>query len=216
MSIQFCCPQCQQPIEVDDEHAGRVAACPYCHHHVTVPAESTYHPQQTLIARPAAPGASTGYGADQQVPPQYAGPAPIPVRSAPSAGPVDPIVLMRQQRARRYGNYALICAAIVVLAVAVGTIRAATVLMRSPGFSHTSTTLSPQLQKEILQDRWYVGSAFVMLLASMVGVALAIPSLFQHSRGNWQAIVSVVICGLCLLCNCGAGLFANLLGLPSP
>lgn len=41
MAIRFQCGSCDQPIEVDDEWASKVVACPYCHKTVTAPAKST-------------------------------------------------------------------------------------------------------------------------------------------------------------------------------
>ena len=41
MAIQFNCPGCRQPVEVDDEWAGEHVSCPFCKRVVTVPAEST-------------------------------------------------------------------------------------------------------------------------------------------------------------------------------
>ena len=40
MAIQFMCSACSQPIEVDDEWASRLVACPYCRKTVTAPAAS--------------------------------------------------------------------------------------------------------------------------------------------------------------------------------
>jgi hypothetical protein len=48
MAIQFACPSCQRPIEVDDEVAGSKAACPYCQSVVTAPASSEYGPPPTV------------------------------------------------------------------------------------------------------------------------------------------------------------------------
>lgn len=42
MAIQFSCPSCQRPIEVDDEWANSDVACPFCQKVVTTPAESTW------------------------------------------------------------------------------------------------------------------------------------------------------------------------------
>ncbi|MCH8968207.1 MAG: hypothetical protein IIA66_03700 [Planctomycetes bacterium] len=41
MAIQFNCPGCRQPVEVDDEWAGEHVTCPFCQRVVTAPAEST-------------------------------------------------------------------------------------------------------------------------------------------------------------------------------
>ncbi|NOS99119.1 MAG: hypothetical protein HOP29_00650 [Phycisphaerales bacterium] len=42
MAVQFECPSCRNPIEIDDPWAGRTVACPYCRNAVTAPAQSTY------------------------------------------------------------------------------------------------------------------------------------------------------------------------------
>ncbi len=39
--IRFQCQSCSQPIEVDEEWAGKAVACPYCKATVTAPAQST-------------------------------------------------------------------------------------------------------------------------------------------------------------------------------
>lgn len=41
MVVQFSCPGCQQPIEVDQEWAGQHVACPFCQRVVTAPTDST-------------------------------------------------------------------------------------------------------------------------------------------------------------------------------
>lgn len=41
MAIQFSCEACHQPIEVDEEWAGRPVRCPYCQSAVTAPDVST-------------------------------------------------------------------------------------------------------------------------------------------------------------------------------
>lgn len=56
MAIQFQCPGCGQPVEVDDEWASRPVACPYCRRTVTAPAESTYRTETSPpVASPIAP-----------------------------------------------------------------------------------------------------------------------------------------------------------------
>ncbi len=62
MAIQFACPGCQQPIEVDDEWAQRQVACPYCRRTITAPAASTIERLSPPAARPlgqAEPDASS-------------------------------------------------------------------------------------------------------------------------------------------------------------
>ena len=40
MAIRFQCSACSQPIEVDEEWAQRLVACPYCRKTITTPAET--------------------------------------------------------------------------------------------------------------------------------------------------------------------------------
>jgi len=71
MVIQFSCPACQQPIEVDDEWGGQHVACPFCERVVTTPTESTLEGIDATVppvARKLAPPAtSDGAAAVQQV-----------------------------------------------------------------------------------------------------------------------------------------------------
>lgn len=41
MSIRFQCQSCSQPIEVDDEWAGKTVACPFCSATINAPDQST-------------------------------------------------------------------------------------------------------------------------------------------------------------------------------
>lgn len=55
MAIRFLCAGCSQPIEVDDEFAMRLVACPYCRRTITAPRE-TILPEASGVAE-ARPGA---------------------------------------------------------------------------------------------------------------------------------------------------------------
>lgn len=100
MPIQFTCPGCGNPIEVDAPLAGKAAQCPYCSRVVTVPAESTLSTDTIPTARP--------------------GGLPPPPRGA--YGPAQPPPLhvgyttqLREKAAARFGNIALFCAVATVL-----------------------------------------------------------------------------------------------------
>jgi hypothetical protein len=55
MAIQFPCPACNQPIEVDDEWALRSVRCPFCRTTATAPESSTFAPAGDVpVASPAA------------------------------------------------------------------------------------------------------------------------------------------------------------------
>jgi hypothetical protein len=90
MSIQFVCPACQQPIEVDSEHGGKQVGSPYCRRVVTAPMESSLltGPVPTAGVAASAPPAAA------PAPPcggfeQPSTPAP-PLPPAWTAGPQGP------------------------------------------------------------------------------------------------------------------------------
>ncbi len=61
MAIRFQCSSCLQPIEVDDEWASKVVACPYCRNTVTAPAESSLGDLAGVpTASPAQPPSTPG------------------------------------------------------------------------------------------------------------------------------------------------------------
>lgn len=49
MAVQFSCPACRQPIEVDDDWAGQHVACPFCQRVVTAPTQSTLRSIETTV-----------------------------------------------------------------------------------------------------------------------------------------------------------------------
>jgi hypothetical protein len=75
MAIQFNCPGCRQPVEVDDEWAGQHVACPFCQRVVTAPAASTINalqddlPPTARRLSPTGPGGTIATGA--AAPPRY-------------------------------------------------------------------------------------------------------------------------------------------------
>jgi len=50
MPIQFLCPSCGQPIEIDDQWADKNVACPFCRNTVLAPADSNYEPPRVVPA----------------------------------------------------------------------------------------------------------------------------------------------------------------------
>ena len=45
MVVQFKCPGCGQPVEVDDEWSGKQVGCPFCERLISAPAQSTFSPR---------------------------------------------------------------------------------------------------------------------------------------------------------------------------
>lgn len=77
MAIQFLCKSCGQPIEVDDNLAGRSVKCPYCQQTTETPMASTWQPG----AAPP-PAASPG----SPTPPMGVPPPPGPGFAPPTPG----------------------------------------------------------------------------------------------------------------------------------
>ena len=203
MSIQFCCTQCGQPIEVDDQHAGQTAACPYCRHMVSVPPESTYHPETAVAARPTPPPSGETPTAAE----------PVDYTQAPPAGSARP------HTARTWGNYCLVSTALILL-LFVSAIARAFVLFAKFGLPQAQTAPSAdemrKMQLQIGTDPWLAGSMMGALFFAVVTLVLGIVSLAQSRRGNWRGILGVAIGGLFVLCVCGANIVGLLMGLGAP
>lgn len=203
MAIQFHCPGCGQPIEVDDIYASKSAACPYCRRVVNVPEATAGDFAATVTARP-------GGGA---TPNEH--PTPSPAYIAGDGLHVGPSATPREIAARRFGNYALICAILAVLLF--GSIVVYSVSLIPSDVLHGSASgFSPErmeeLQKKIGETPWVIAANLGMLVFAVLGTILAIVSLTQRRAKNWRAIVALVICGVFVLCTCSAVLLSAAAG----
>ena len=69
MTIRFHCGSCSQPIEVDDEWASKIVACPYCRKTVSAPAASTIEGLTDIpVASPLAPHQVQAGPTEQPIP----------------------------------------------------------------------------------------------------------------------------------------------------
>lgn len=227
MTIQFLCPSCSQPIEVDREVGGKAAVCPYCRRVVAVPTSSTYDPQQLVTARPLPPSdagragrgaavrgtdeAGSDASAVGQPMPSSSSPPPPPlpvptrrdVRAAGGGLHVGPEPDARVRAARAYGNYALIC-----LAIALGLLGIAFYLMMR-AFGHVLGTAMPQdpptTQQVLAALRTPEARATNALMCgfaffAIVALLFSGLSLRQRARGNWRGWTVVAV--TCLLLGC--------------
>ena len=196
MAIQFQCPGCLQPIEVDDPYAGQTAACPYCRRVVTVPQQSTLQaPAVTARPTPAAAGAA---------PAAAPGIPPLPPAGALHVGPT---ATSRERSARNFGNYALVCAVLCILLFAGTFIYGIGKALKSGllgGDAQPSAADVAAFQREMAQNVWAGAAQIGALFFACVGLALGITSLVQSRRNNWRGVLSVVLCGLFMLCLCSA------------
>lgn len=198
MAIQFHCPGCQQPIEVDQEYAGQTAACPYCRRVVSVPLQSTLSPWAAVQARPAGDVAAEGPG----VAAERAG---TPLPPLPTVHPAS----MRAAAARVYGRYGLVCAGLVaaMLVVIAGAYVMRALSKVRPGTTPTQAELrqmAEQAIEEMASSGLVVGLRIGAAFFSLVGLALGVTSLAQSRQGNWRGVVSVVVSALGALCACTA------------
>lgn len=209
MAIQFRCPGCAQPIEVDDIHAGQTATCPYCRRVVTVPAESVLD-ERPVTARPA--GGRGAVEAPNPAASRAPGSAPPPIpESTPAGLHVGPVLSHRERGARTFGNYALICTALALLLLATVIVASFTLiaptLAHSPGSQPTQEQLA-QMSAQLEANPWIGAVTMGAGFFALAGLALGITSLAQSRRSNWRGVVSVVLCGGTLLCFCSSALLS--------
>lgn len=197
MAIQFACPSCGQPIEIDEEWADSPVSCPYCQKVVTAPGESTVGAAPAEAAQAEAVSAEV---AQTEVAQTEVVPA--------EAGQFQPAVVV--QVGNRWGRRSLICgvAALVLFAVLffVGAARLRPVIKEL-----TESGASPaEAQKEaerVLYEEFQnsklilVGSALLTLLA-LGGTIMAVIGLTRPGAKKGQALAGLIICGSFLMCQC--------------
>ncbi len=189
MSIQFPCPGCSQPIEVDAEHAGQRAQCPYCNRVVTVPAESTL-PPRIEQARPVnLPGQQTAW-------PGASGLPPVPHPDA------------RVLAARSWAGYALICTFLAIALTAVSIVLTLsyawpemTKLMQASENKVDQAGMNKVLSKTVQDHPWLAAPQISASFFAVVGLALAIVSFWQGYRGP-RTWISLLACGAMVGCWC--------------
>jgi len=183
MAIQYYCPSCSKPIEVDDSYGNHAATCPYCGAVTNVPAASTY--------RPDALGA----------------PPPPPRTEAWSAG-VGPGGASAGANAAglRMGGWSLTISAIALVLFVAGFVGAMSVMAGSlAGTTQPSVQQMEELQLRLMREQpWVLVSNLMGILLAGVGLVLGIVALSMERRGNWMAVVGVVMSGLLFSCVCAA------------
>jgi hypothetical protein len=223
MAIQFPCPSCKQPIEVDDEYAGQSAACPYCRRVVNVPTESLGEVRPAAMARPTL-SASEGEarGEPREVPTGGEVRPWAPPPPPPDALHVGPLPRRRDRVASTYGTYALICTVLVALLYGASAFYGVALMMSELGTNPTSQPSPEEMgraqaaaMQKMLSTPWVKATNLGAAFFAVVGVALGIVSLRAGRRANWKAIVSLVVCGMLAICTCGT-LVSSLSGMTMP
>jgi len=190
MPIRFYCASCARPIEVDDEHAGKVAACPYCRQVVPVPPQSTYVPTAQ------------------------------PVERSPEVFETAALAPRRRQAARTYGTYAIVLGIIAYgLMIATVLLTPPQVREKLASGPPATGPVSRQelarwqeqqvrevleeLRNNPLQPALGCGGLFF----AICGLVLGIASLAQSRSGNWRGFVGLGLSVLYLLLQCAGSLF---------
>ncbi len=199
MPIQFQCASCAQPIEVDDEHAGKVAACPFCRNVVTVPAASTLA-GATVSARPAG------------------GPAPVWGPAFPEGGVPPPVpVAVPSPGTLMLANLALVCSVVMLGCYAITFTIVARVA--GPALQQAIAEGAPSNEQVRVFEAaltnapemaWIGFLSLAGALVALVGLVLAAVSLRQH-RTLARAWVALVLCAFPPLCLC-SGFVMNIAG----
>lgn len=222
MAIQFPCPSCSQPIEVDDEYGGQTAACPYCRRVVNVPTESPDEIRPAAMARPTLSPAEGEVGAEPREVPTGGEVRPEAPPPPPGGLHVGPLPRARDRVASIYGTYALICTILVVFLFGTFLVYGVALMMSELGASPTSQPTPEEMgraqaaaMQKMFSTGWVAGISLGAEFFAVVGLVLGIVSLRAARRANWKAIVSLVVCGLLAICTCG-NLVSSLSGMAMP
>lgn len=238
MAIQFQCPSCSQPIEVDDEFAGQPAACPYCRRVVSVPEKTTLAPAGAVVARPLPPESNSGSVVPGAAPDHsQAAPPDRPVwrnyGAMPPALPADPVTPQRpdavvenerlaRQRALTYGTYSMIAGGIALLLLGLmlfqyGKIvwpRYAALATQPGGPPPDQVPKIEELQKLVDSVPGAAGrmTAFFWGSGFFSVVALAFAAASLRSQMNWRGGLGLAFSLPMMLCACGGAIMYLLHG----
>jgi hypothetical protein len=205
MAIQFNCPGCAQPIEVDEEFAGRTAGCPYCRQVVTVPMRSSLEATPAATARPITPPVppASGVGATASWELPAGRPPPVPATVAGLG--IDANREARRRSAATFGKYALVCTllglGLLGVSIGFGTVQFLQAVQEMGISSPTPEDLQA-IATRMGNAGWLAAGQLGAGFFTLAGMALGIVSLTQHR--TWKGVLSVVVCGFVMTCFCVA------------
>jgi len=200
MAIRFHCAACSQPIEVDDEWALKLVACPYCRKTVTAPAET----QIEAVA---------------PIPTATAAHDPQEIGSPPGAPPaVSPIIHPRRENSVAVASLVLACvlfscvaSCLVLYRVNAPELQAqqrrATELMQQGKSFMESFRAVVNEQAAVQPSPGLVAASVLQLIAIPVWIATLICGILgvRHAFRRGFAIIALCVVGLAppVIC-CGA------------
>ncbi len=178
MPIQFQCAGCDQPIEVDDAHAGQAAQCPYCRRVVTVP------PESTLVAQPVAARA--------------AGLPPVPTDGTAQ------VVAARSWGV--YALVCVLLAWVLYIGLSVFLMPE--LMRRIPPEAASIEVVQKELNEILNAKPWLVSLPCGTVFFGLIGLVLAVVSVSYSRRQNWPGIAALCLSGLLTLLLCSGFIFS--------
>ena len=187
MAIQFQCPSCRQPIEIDEQWAAQPVACPYCKRVVSAPTQSTWPGEHIPVASPAIREAGS---------------------AEPPAGPLPPSLPTRSATGVWAFTLACTAAVLCIMAYVAFFMNITTAAMEA-----VDSNANPQEQQEAMIKIMTEGkvprspmASAASLLGTACGIgslALALLTLVRKENGRGLAIAALIISPLFLFCQIG-------------
>jgi hypothetical protein len=227
MAIQFSCPACGQPIEVDDEYGEHRVSCPYCRNIVNAPSESDptlaakHATDQAPDARPVTPFPGDG-DPSQQVPPSSAQPPPPPGAPHGLGGPPWPrtpipaMDLPTQVQGRNLPGVIGLLSGMIAVGLYVA---AATVIVshhEELGFDPAGKTDQKELQQRLIdmsqeldKHPWLMTALWLFLGTGacwLVGLICSVIGMSRRYKRHIASILGLIVALLLPAFNC-AGMF---------
>lgn len=186
MPIQYHCPSCGQPIEVDDDAANQPVTCPYCRRISTAPPVTAAN--FDAATRPAAGPSASG----RPAPPANA------MAGQPSPYSAQPPIAGGNKLG--WWSLGLISAAVVLMVV----FMLISVTLLGPGATTQDSTHATQLMQEKLEEypTLKLLSTSASCILPLTAMTFAIISLARGSRPKWPAYTTlgIVTGGVLLMC----------------
>lgn len=189
MAIQFQCPSCRQPIEIDDQWAAHPVACPYCQRVVTAPPQSTWPADEVPTAREA--------GSDDTRP-----------SAVPTADPFSPLPPARSAKGAWALTLACTAVALCILSFVSFFMSLGMAAMQEAGPDATTKEIE-QVTEQLLNEGKIpasplaVASALLGTACGIGGLVLAALTLIRKEGGQGLAIAALIISPLFLFCQVG-------------
>ena len=188
MAIQFICPSCGQPIEVDDELANELVTCPFCNDASTAPEKTDLTPGSPAVASPAAT------------------PSPPRIDYAPSAAPAPG---SPRRWASLCGWISLACIPLVFVL----TFVAASMSQEFTGTLSEGASRAEReaVGREILKSKpqailiFGVGACVLPVAA----IVLAVIAIVARAVPRWPAIATLCLMGVGVLLMCAGSLLGS-------